>query len=132
MTPCLSSSLAAKVTEGLKTLPQLKEVTIINPKDVVQLPHWTSLRSFKISGLPPECDDWDWLKDVQDLEKLDLQISEQSQGSTAEVEFNMVTLGSVFIHDKKAKLVMNDPKSTKLLGKVMSSLPSRMYKEVCI
>lgn len=110
----------------MKTLTQLKEVTITSPKDIVQLPHATSLHRFKMSDVPTDFGDWEWLRDTTHLQELDLEIGEPAQ----EKDSDKIKLGSLLICDELTTIGINETSSAKVVNKVLTHLPSRMYKKV--
>ena len=78
--PRLTHALANRLEEGLKSLPNLEEVVIIKPPVVTMFPHLPSIRRLKLEGIPRDCEDWEWLLLLTQLE--DIQVSICSTRST--------------------------------------------------
>ena len=126
-TPHLTTSLAAKLTDGLQTLPQLTEAVITNPRDVAQLPHLTSLRHLGISGLISKCNDWQWMKDAHDLEELKLTIGGDLDLHLSSPDAKSSTL---HVHGDRTVLSIQENDVSDILADVLESLPERIYIEV--
>ena len=126
--PHLTKSLATKLTGSLETLSHLNEVTITNPHDVVELPHLIFLRLLKISGLSPICDDWLWMKDIKQLQVLELHIRDANVTTTEEEAAN--DSSKLLIHHQKTDITINGVDSAKLICQVLKCLPSYFRDEV--
>ena len=70
--PVLERDSILKVIEGLKSSPHLERLTITNPAAFNGLPHHTTLRFIKLTGLPQYCQDWQWLKLNENMEDIEV------------------------------------------------------------
>ena len=126
MHPHLSKYLATKLTDGLQELTLFNEATITNPKNVVELPHFTSLHRLKISGLSSTCDDWQWLKNIQNLQVLELHIGD----TNVNIPDNANESSKLVVRDKKTTLSICDLGTTELFCQVLKNLPKDLRDEV--
>ena len=123
--PHLSKSLATKLVDNLETLPNFKTATIINPVHVEQLPHLTTVQQMKLSGLPSKCDDWIWLRDMNNLEVLELELGDQSNGKD-----DQTLQSTLLVCDKKSTIAIRDSETTQAFGQVLTYLPEHMTRAV--
>ena len=80
----LTSSLATRLAAGLEALPHLEQVAIVEPTLVESLPHITSVRRLHLRNIPRDCEDWEWMKSVNDLVELEISIRTEHSDVTPE------------------------------------------------
>ena len=129
LTPRLTTPLAIKLTDGLQTLSHLNEVTITNPKDVAQLPHITSIRRLKMSGLSPKCADWQWMRDIRDFQELDIEIDESEEWKV-DSKSSTHYQSKLFVRDNNTEIVINHQETTKIFVQILECLPGYMHNNV--
>ena len=116
--PRLTSKLAGRLTDAFNSLPRLETVTISDPTALHSFPHPSSLRSLKLLDIPPDCDDWQWLQNVQNLSDLDVSLAGTQGGSRIlHVRLDVAELKSV-----------SEIQTVSGLIKVLSHLPMRLKK----
>ena len=126
--PRLTASVAAKLTICLLNLHLLKEVTITNPTDATKLPHVTSVRRLKISGLPSYCNDWQWLNEIQDLQELELETGETNEETGKKLPFKKPN--SLVVSGEKTDISISEISTSDLLCNVLKCLPLKISNEV--
>ena len=116
--PRLTSKLPERLTDAFNALPQLETVTISDPTALHSFPHPSSLRSLKLLNIPPDCDDWQWLENVQNLSDLDVSLAGTQGGlRSLQVRLDVAELKSVA-----------DIQTVSGLIKVLFHLPMRLKK----
>ena len=104
----------------------MTEAIITNPKEVVQLPHLTFISHLTISGLSPNCDDWQWMKDIHNLQFFDLEIADSKVGSTDDASES----SKLLVREQKATFLIRDLGTTELFCQVLEYLPTYLRDEV--
>ena len=116
--PRLTSTLPGRLTDAFNSLQRLETVTISDPTALHSFPHPSSLRSLKLLDIPPDCDDWQWLENVQNLSDLDVSLAGTQSGSRSlQVRLDVSELKSVA-----------EIQTVSVLIKVLSHLPMRLNK----
>ena len=127
-TPRLTSKMPTRLRDGLQSLPQLKEITIEYPSPVTALPHFNSIQSLKLIGLPVDFEDWGWLSNVKDLEEIYVTVAVTMIGSRSERDVTEYEPTLHLIQGSKAMLRgLSRDDANGLLGNVMINAPF----EVC-
>ena len=114
--PRLTSTLPGRLTEALNSLPRLETVIIGDPTALHCFPHPSSVQCLKLFNIPPDCDDWEWLKTVDKLTELHISIREEEEDS-----------GRPQVHKADHNSV-TDSKTTLTVTKFMSNLPKTLTK----
>ena len=116
--PRLTSTLPARLTDAINSLPRLETVTISDPTALHSFPHPSSLCSLKLLNIPPDCDDWQWLQNVQNLTDLDVSLAGYQAGSRSlQLRLDVAELKSVA-----------EIQTVSVLITVLSHLPMRLKK----
>ena len=108
--------MPGRLTDAFNSLPRLETVAISDPTALHSFPHPTSLRSLKLLSIPPDCDDWQWLENVQNLTNLDVTLAGTQAGSgNLQVRLDVAELKSAA-----------EFQTVSVLIKVSSHLPMRL------
>ena len=108
-----TSQISSKIEGVVDGFSNLKKVVISHPKSVQQFPHLSSIHSLKLTDIPIDCDDWQWLANVKDLNEFELSV----KGADG-------TSGTLQVHNSKANIKSSADTSTiSTLATVMSHLP---------
>ena len=111
-------------------MPNLQEARVTNPEDISELPHFTSIRRLTFSGCLTNCDDWQWMRDVEHLEELDLKIVDMGESSATDADMWIGVTGSIFVHEQKIQFKIHDSEVTTLSRRILENLPSYWKKAV--
>ena len=111
-------------------MPKLQEARVTNPEEISELPHFTSIRCLTFSGYLTICDDWQWMRDVEHLEELDLKIGEMSESSATDADRSIGVTGSISVHEQKIQIEIHDSEVTTLSRRILENLPSYWKKAV--
>ena len=130
LTPRLTTSLATHLTDKLKDSTHLREVTISNPTQVAQLPHLTSIRLLKITGLSPQCKDWEWMTDAHNLDELDITF--EANIKAVQTKFSTNRASSFHVHKTtlEIEIAVEETVTCELFRDILQCLPKSLQKKV--
>ena len=112
-TSMLTSQISSKIEGVVDGFSNLKKLVISHPKSVQQFPHLSSIHSLRLTDIPIDCDDWQWLANVKDLNEFELSVKGADGNS-----------GTLQVHNSKANIKSSADTSTiSTLATVMSHLP---------
>ena len=111
-------------------MPNLQEARVTNPEEISELPHFTSIRRLTFTGYLTKCGDWQWMRDVEHLEELDLKIGEIGESSAIDADRSIGVTGSIFVQEQKIQIVIRDSEVTTLSRRILENLPSYWKKAV--
>ena len=116
--PRLTFTLPGRLTDAFNSLPRLETVIMRNPTALHCFPHPSSVHCLKLLNIPPDCDDWEWVRNVDTLTELHISIREEQEDS-----------GGQQIH-KANRYSGASSRTASTLTKVMSHLPNTLIKLV--
>ena len=121
--PVLERDSILKVIEGLRSSPQLERLIITNPAAFNGLPHHTTLRFLKLTGLPQYCQDWQWLKLNENMEDIEVlfRISKTQSSSDGKMQ------ESIYVKGEKAGV---DGMTVDGAMKILENLPRKVRTKV--
>ena len=116
--PRLTFTLPERLSDAFNSFPRLERVIIDNPTALHCFPHPRSVQCLKLLNIPPDCDDWAWLRNVDTLTELHISIREEQEDS-----------GGQHVHKADRNSVASS-RTASTLTKVKSHLPARLTKLV--
>ena len=121
LTSCdLTSDWSLKVEDIVQSLPRLNGIVISEPTQVERFPHLTTVRRLTLENIPTDCGDWDWLKDLNNLETVDVSVKRTSTDA-----------GRFHAENTKAKLTeIRGDDAVSLLVHVVDNLPKHLQTKV--
>ena len=109
----LTSQISPNILDVASVFSSLRKVVISQPTSVHQFPHLLSIHSLNLVDIPIDCEDWQWLAEVEDLSEFELSVKGAvDMSGSLQVRHNKAILKS--IADKKIVSTLTD---------VMSHLP---------
>ena len=70
----LTSDSSLRIEELCQLLLKIDHMTISKPSKVERFPHLTTVRRLTLESIPRDCSDWEWLKDLEYLQTVDVSV----------------------------------------------------------
>ena len=121
LTSCdLTSDWSLQVEDLVQSLPRLNDIVISEPTQVERFPHLTTVRRLTLESIPRDCGDWDWLKDLKNLQTVDVSV----KGTSTDA-------GCFHADNAEAKLTeIRGDDAVSLLVQVVDNLPKHLQTKV--
>ena len=109
----LTSQISPNISDVASVFSSLRKVVISQPTSVQQFPHLSSIHCLNLVDIPIDCEDWQWLAEVENLSEFELSVKGADDMS-----------GSLEVRDNKAILKSKaDIKIVSTVTEIMSHLP---------
>ena len=117
------SALSKQITSD--AFSNVKQLVVNQPVTVDIFPHLTSLQYLRLADIPSDCDDWQWIQQLQGLTELVVSI----RGMKAPND-NDSNLGRLTVNGHKAELNDVSEETSLTMAKVVGGLPEQLRIKV--
>ena len=112
----LTSQISPNLLVVVSVFPSLRKVVISQPTSVQQFPHLSSIYCLNLIDIPMDCNDWQWLAEVENLREFELSLIGADD-----------MFGSLQVHENKAVFKSKtDIQIVSTLAKITSHLPMKL------